>query len=250
MKPAIAVQLFTLRDLLAADFWGVLTKVKEMGYAGVEWAGLNGHSAAEAGAFAENLGLASAAMHVGMARLQDDLPALLEEARQLRTHHLVCSSLPKTMRDEAGYKTFRRQINEIAEKVKSEGFTIGYHNHDFELGTSVDGSPALAYLLRPEAGNSLLAEVDLYWVRKGGCDPLSFIQPYANRMPTIHLKDMSADESQSFAEVGSGVIDFAPILKWCERSGVKWYVVEQDICRTDPMECIRTSLKNLHKLIG
>ena len=40
----IAIQLFSLRDDAAADFFGTLEKVKAMGYDGVEFAGLYGNS--------------------------------------------------------------------------------------------------------------------------------------------------------------------------------------------------------------
>jgi len=90
--------------------------------------------------------------------------------------------------------------------------------------------------------------VDVYWVKKGGRDPLSFIQPYANRMPIIHLKDMTNDEKELFAEVGTGQIDFVPILQWGEKSGVEWYAVEQDVCPGNPMDSLKISLENLMKL--
>jgi sugar phosphate isomerase/epimerase len=67
-------------------------------------------------------------------------------------------------------------------------------------------------------------------------------------MPIIHLKDMTADEQQTFAEVGTGLIDFAPILKWGEESGVEWYAVEQDQCSGNPMDSLQISLNNLTKL--
>ena len=67
-------------------------------------------------------------------------------------------------------------------------------------------------------------------------------------MPIIHLKDMTADAEQTFAEVGTGLIDFPPILAWGERSGVEWYAVEQDRCKGNPLDSLRISLSNLLKM--
>jgi hypothetical protein len=67
-------------------------------------------------------------------------------------------------------------------------------------------------------------------------------------MPIIHLKDMAADGSEAFAEVGTGLIDFVPILEWGEANGIEWYAVEQDVCPGDPMDSLRISLNNLNRL--
>ncbi|MFC3801676.1 sugar phosphate isomerase/epimerase family protein [Cohnella sp. GCM10012308] len=247
-KPRLAVQLYTLHDRMAADLEGTLQAVREIGYDGIEWAGLHGRSPEEAGHIARRLGLDSAGMHVGADRLFEELPALIEEARLLETRHIVCSAMPERLRHPDGYREFRRRIGIVASALAAEGLTIGYHNHDFELRETIEGITALAYLLAPDADNALLAEPDVYWLVRAGVDPLTFLQPYAGRVPTIHFKDMAADESRGFAPVGTGSIAFEPIVRWCERHDVEWLIVEQDECRTDPIACIRTSLTNLRTM--
>jgi sugar phosphate isomerase/epimerase len=85
-------------------------------------------------------------------------------------------------------------------------------------------------------------------VRKTGRDPLTYIQSYGGRMPIIHLKDMTNDEEETYAEIGTGKIDFLPILRWGEANGVKWYAVEQDICKRSPLESLAISLDNLRRM--
>jgi sugar phosphate isomerase/epimerase len=65
-------------------------------------------------------------------------------------------------------------------------------------------------------------------------------------MPIIHLKDMAADGS--FGAIGTGSIDFVPILRWGEANGIEWYAVEQDICPGDPLDALNTSLTNLRAM--
>ena len=43
----LALQLYSVREDMEKDFLGTLKKVKEMGYEGVDFAGLCGYSAAE-----------------------------------------------------------------------------------------------------------------------------------------------------------------------------------------------------------
>ncbi|MNF12209.1 hypothetical protein D3C80_2136240 [compost metagenome] len=67
-------------------------------------------------------------------------------------------------------------------------------------------------------------------------------------MPILHLKDMTSDGKQYFAEIGTGLIDFAPILRWGLQSGVEWFAVEQDYCPGSPLDSLALSLENLIKL--
>ena len=47
MSFPVALQLYSVRDAMAEDFAGTIKKVKDMGYDGVEFAGLFDHSAEE-----------------------------------------------------------------------------------------------------------------------------------------------------------------------------------------------------------
>lgn len=249
MKSKTAVQLYTLREECQADFPYVLKELKRMGWSGVQFAGYHGMEPQELAALLKELGLGTAGLHVGYKRFVEELDELIREARILGTKDLVCPSTPADLRTPEGYVEVRGVLNEAAVRLKEEGLRLSYHNHAFEFETMVEGRTALEYLLEPSPGNPVLAELDVYWVKKGGYDPLIYIAPYKQRMPIIHLKDMSRDEEQTFAEIGEGSIDFKPILEWGEANGVEWYVVEQDRCRRSPMDCVETSWVNLSRLI-
>ncbi|MFK7694539.1 sugar phosphate isomerase/epimerase family protein [Paenibacillus sp. HJGM_3] len=248
MRQKFAAQLYTLRNELEQDFPGVLRELKKMGWGGVQISGLRGYTAQEIAAVLKETGLGAAGIHVSIDRLREELDVVLEEATLFNTRDVVCPYLPESVRTVEGYTAIRAELNQIAAKIAPRGFRLSYHNHAFEFETEVNGMNAMAYLLEPTPENAVLAEIDVFWVKKGGLDPLTFIQPYANRMPIIHLKDMSADERETFAEVGTGQIDFAPILQWGEANGVEWYAVEQDVCPGNPMDSLQISLNNLNKL--
>lgn len=249
MKQKTAVQLYTLREECQADFPKVLRELKRMGWAGVQFAGFHSYDPQELAAVVKETGLKAAGMHVGYQRFVEELEQLIAEARLFGTQDLICPSIPADLRNAEGYREVKRKLNEAAVRLQKENLRLSYHNHAFEFETDVDGQNALAYLLQPVPDNLLLAELDVYWVKRGGYDPATYIAPYANRMPIIHLKDMTRDEEQTFAEIGEGSIDFKPILAWGERNGIEWYVVEQDRCRRSPMDCVETSLANLSRII-
>lgn len=248
MNHKFAAQLYTVRDLLKDDFPGVLRGLKDMGWSGVQISGLFGYSKEEIAAVLKETGLKAAGVHVGLDQLRDDLQTVVEEAKAFGTKDLVCPYVPDELRTAESYMAIKHDLNEIANQLKSEGFRISYHNHDFEFDTTIEEISALEYMLDPVKENQVLAEIDTYWIKKAGRDPLEFIKKYGQRMPIIHLKDMSFDDEQTFAEVGTGAIDFKPILAWCEQNGVEWYAVEQDECPGNPMDSLQMSLRNLNKM--
>lgn len=245
IKHKLAAQLYTLRNELKQDFPGVLRDLQKMGWAAVQIDGLHGYPAAEIAAVMKETGLHTAGMHVGLERMKHDLEAVLEEAELFGTKDLICHSLPNGLQNPEGYLSVRSDLHQVASQVSGSGYRIGYHNHDFEFHTSIEGKFALEYLLEDPA---VYPEIDTYWVLKAGQDPLAFISQYASRMPILHLKDMTSDGRQYFAELGTGLIDFAPILKWGLQHGVEWFAVEQDYCPGSPLDSLATSLAHLLEL--
>lgn len=243
-----AAQLYTVREQAKQDFPGVLRALKEMGWSGVQISGLHGYPLADIVAVVNETGLGVAGIHAALDRLTTDLPQVVAEARAFATRDVVCPMLPESLRMEGGYREVRQRLNGIAAELARQDLRLSYHNHAFEFAAAVDGKSALEYLLEPSATNMLLAEPDVYWIAKGGEDPVEFMRQFKGRMPLIHLKDMTNDEHQAFAEVGTGVLDFQAILAFCETAGVEWYIVEQDVCPGNPLDSLAISLENLRRL--
>lgn len=244
-----AAQLYTLRNELEQDFPGVLRELKRMGWHAVQISGLRGYQPEEISEVLKETGLSVAGMHVSLELINNELPEVLRQAELFSTKDLVVPFLPETLRTELGYRLVKSNLNELARKLKRMGYTLSYHNHDFEFATTVEGKDALSFILEPAEDNDILAEIDVYWVKKTGRDPLTYIQSYGGRMPIIHLKDMTDDEEATFAEIGTGVIDFLPILRWGEANGINWYAVEQDVCKRPPLESLAISLDNLRRMV-
>lgn len=247
MEQKFAAQLYTVREELKEEgIRPVFKKLKEQGWPAVQISALPaGYDPKEVALALEENDLKAAGMHIGLDRLESDLEGVLKEADLYGTKDIICPFLSSELRNEAGYRKVKETLNQVAQDAPD--YRISYHNHAFEFETTIDGKDALNFLLDPTEDNKILAEIDVYWVKKGGQDPFEYIKPFANRMPIIHLKDMTADERQTYAEVGEGVIDFLPILQWGEANGIEWYAVEQDVCERPPLESLQISLNNLKK---
>jgi sugar phosphate isomerase/epimerase len=240
--------MYTLRNETARDFIGTLREVAKIGYAGVEFAGTGGLSAAELKRLLADLNLRAAGSHTGLDVLEGDLNAALDFTQEIGSEFVVCPYLPEERRRSADdYRALAEVLNRAGAACKQRGLQLCYHNHAFEF-ERFDGQYGLDILYTASDPDLVKGEIDTYWIRKGGADPAAYIRQYSGRCPLIHLKDMAADEKQSFAEVGEGTLDWPAIFAAAESGGARWYIVEQDVCQRPPLESITISLQNLRAM--
>ncbi|MGI8690673.1 MAG: sugar phosphate isomerase/epimerase family protein [Thermomicrobiales bacterium] len=244
----VALQLYTVREEAARDFVGTLEQVADIGYAGVELAGYGPLSPTELRAKLDALGMAVAGSHIALARLENELPAVIAECHILGCPTVVCPVLPHERRTEDGFRDLAVALNRIGATVQAEGLAFCYHNHAFEFEMMIGGVTAFAWLAAHTDPSLVQLELDAFWAQKAGHDPAALLARYAGRVPLVHLKDMTADAAQTFAPVGTGSVDFAPIFVAAERGGVHWYIVEQDKAEGSAIAAARTSFANLKQM--
>jgi sugar phosphate isomerase/epimerase len=227
----VGIQLYTLRAELARDLEGTIRRVAALGYAEVELAGLYERSPADLRALLDGAGLVAPSGHFPLPSLGPaELPRTIEACVALGHRWLVCPFLPANERTLDHYRRHAEHFDRVGEACRAAGLRFAYHNHDFELRAE-GGEVPLELLLRSTSPQLVDFELDLYWVTKGGGDPLDTIARHPGRFALWHVKDMDATEQRSFAEVGTGVIDFPAIFARSEQAGAKHYYVEQDVVR-------------------
>jgi len=242
----IGLQLYTVRETIKRDFVGALREVAHIGYSGVEFAGdMGGYAPRELRRLLDDLGLRPIGGHVGIDDLNRGLEQTLERYAALGARYVGVAWLPPAYRNADGWLRAGKLMEQAALKARSHGLVFHYHNHDFEFERLPNGKYGLDQLFESTDPGLVKAELDVYWVKKGGEDPILYIQKLAGRVPLIHLKDMTADEQRTFACVGDGVLDFQAILAAGDASGVDWYIVEQDICPRGELESARRSYENI-----
>ncbi|MGM5471305.1 sugar phosphate isomerase/epimerase family protein [Flavobacteriaceae bacterium LMO-SS05] len=254
--------LYTVRDAMAVDAKGTLQAVADAGYAYIEAAGYNDGtfynlSPKEFKALLDELGLSPISTHQGSVTL-DNADAMIADVKAAGFRYFVIPVPPmglfrydnstSTMSMTGGAENLANILNTLGEKCKNAGLQLLYHNHDFEFKTDQDGIVPIDYLLAHTNPDFVNFQMDLYWVTKAGADPLAYFETYPGRFKIWHVKDM--DEQGRFAPVGTGQIDFANILAQKDRSGMRYYMVEQDqTFGMSPLEAIKISHQGL-KTIG
>lgn len=241
----IGLQLYTLRNLAETDFTGMLQKVAEIGYQGVEFAGYGGLSAHALRDLLDGLGMKAASSHIALPLLESD--ESLEYAAQVGIPYVVCPWLDESSRTSMDdYRRVAERLVRIEERARNHGLTLCYHNHAFEFELMEGGRTAWDVLF--EAAPPVKAELDVYWVQRAGMSAQATLRKFNGRCPLVHVKDMAADAERSFAELGTGTLDLPDIIKTAADIGADWYFVEQDVCKRDPLESITISYKYLQRI--
>ena len=268
----IALQLYSVRGDLEKDFFGTIRAVKEIGYAGVEFAGLYGHDPLEVKAFCEELGIVPLSAHVPFQDFMADMDGTVATYKALGVRYVAIPYLTEDLRPgQPGFRTVIDGMKVIGAKLKEAGIVQQYHNHDFEF-VKLDGEYALDILYKEIGPELLQTQLDTCWVNVGGEVPADYIRKYAGRIPTVHLKDFVGSKSENMygliglegseakaddsrfqlRPVGSGRQDFPAIVAAADEGGAQWYIVEQDepSMGLTPMECAAKSFGYLAENIA
>lgn len=247
-ESCIAAQLYTLRDMLKTplEIAATLKKVKQIGYDAVQVSGMGKIDPAELAAILDGEGLTCCATHISLDLMRGNPGQVIEQHKLWRCQYTAIGSFKAESKEE--WLKFAADYNAIAGQYEKSGLQIGYHNHSHELA-HYDGTSALQLLI-DHLNASVWMEIDTYWIVHGGGDPIQWIGKVAGRIPCVHLKDMAvtAERAQLMAEVGEGNLNWPGILSACKKAGVKWYIVEQDICQRDPLESLEISSRNLKEM--
>lgn len=247
-RPIVALQLYTLRDIIGNDTKDVLRQVKEMGYEGVELAGYGSLSREEFKAALDENDLTVTSTHAGIDKLENNFDEVVDDAKTFGYQFVGVAWIDEEYRTtKENWISTAKRLNEIGKRLRDDaGLTLFYHNHDFELTEIFDGERGLDLLYENSEAQFVQAELDTYWIQKGGANPTEYLKKYSGRTPLLHIKDMREDGD--FAEIGTGVLDWPSIFAAAESGGVTAYIVEQDTCPGNPLDSVKTSIENLKKM--
>ncbi len=254
--------LYTVRDDMGKDPIKTLQAVADAGYINIEAAGYNdgkfyNMSPADFKKSVQSMGLNPISTHQGSVTLEN-AEAMMADVKAAGFQYFVVPVPPMgffksnpengTMGMTGGAANLAEILTLLGKKANKTGLELLYHNHDFEFIKDEEGIVTIDYLLENTDAKYVNFQMDLFWVTKAGADPVAYFEKYPDRFKLWHVKDMDAEGR--FAPVGNGTIDFARILAQKELSGMKYYMVEQDMTfdGMKPLEVIKISHKGLKKI--
>jgi sugar phosphate isomerase/epimerase len=241
---APGIQLYTVDKELKANVEETLKKVRAIGYGEVETAGFGGYSPKQFRTALENAGLKCSSSHffnVG----SGDPNQIFEAANSLGVHYIVSSGISRFTDRPAGtamkdddYKAMAEFFNDIGKQAKQAGLQFAYHNHNFEFQDLGQEKIGYDVLIENTDADLVKLELDCGWMVAASHSPVRYFQRYPNRYRMVHIKDFvkPTQPSTSLASqdvpqgtvLGTGYIDYHPILKAAKAAGVEHFYVEQE----------------------
>lgn len=237
----VSVQLYTVRELLTEDTAGTLKRIAEIGFTQVEpFAFLSFGDALRQGL--SEAGLSAPTTHQGF--IGGDLDEVFGAAKELGIETVIDPFVaPDKWQSAAGVAQTAEQLNAAAEVAARHGIRVGYHNHDHEISSTIEGVTALEFFagkLAPE----VVLEVDTYWVAVGGVDPVAYLPKLGDRVVALHIKDgPGTHETKDQVAVGQGSL---PVEQIIAAAPDALRVIELDDSRGDRFQAVADSFAFLN----
>jgi len=250
----IGLQLYSIRDSINRDVPAAIAKVSNMGYKFVEPAGYKegkfyGMEPAAFKTLCETNGLTVLSSHSS-----HNLPdSATREATMawwddcIAAHSAVgVKYLVQPSMGESAYtsldtlKLYCDYFNAVGEKCKAKGIRFGYHNHDKEFSTKIDGQTVYDFMVANTDPAKVTFEMDLYWTVVGGANPVDYFNKYPGRFELWHIKDKE--------EVGaSGMMDFKAYWENAAKAGLQYGIVEVEEYNFDEFTSCKKSIDFLNE---
>lgn len=238
----VGLQLYTVRRAMQDSVERTLEQVARIGYREVEFAGYFGRSAKDIRALLDANGLTAPSAHsADLNAIRTRFAQVLEDAKVVGHRYVICASLPRSEHSADGFKRVAAEFNRAGALAAESGITLGFHNHDGEFAPLGDTNGYDILLAECDA-RLVTMQMDLYWTRRAGKDPLEYFAKYPGRFASVHVKDMDADGRM--VEVGGGQLPFASYFAQAGHAGIRHYFVEHDN-PADPMASIAASYRYL-----
>ncbi len=248
----LALQLYSVRNELAADTRGTLKAVADMGYEGVEFAGGPQNTAEELKGYLDEFGLLCCGWHTPWGLVQPDkLDETIEFNKTLGNRFVIVPGLPGDLTgSREAWTKLAAQFNGIADTLGGHDMVTGYHNHHTEFRL-LDGEMPWDTLFG-NTGDGVVMQLDTGNALHGDADILDILERYSGRAGTVHLKPYSASQATDGghgafrAVIGEDESPWDEIFRICEATGgTQWYIVEYESDAYEPLDAVDRCLKGL-----
>jgi len=251
----IGVQLYSFRNQFKNDVPGTLMKIREMGITKLEGGGSYGLTHAEFKKMLDDHKMKVVSIGADFEQLRSDVYSVIGNAKAYGAKYVVCFWIPHEK--EFTVENAREALdvfNNAGKTLRENGITLCYHPHGYEFRPYESGT-LFDYLVTRSNPQYLNFEMDVFWIKHPGQDPVELLKKYPGRFQLMHLKDRkpgTPGNQEGHADVetnvvlGQGDVGIAGIMKVARRYGVKHFFIEDESSRS--LEQVPQSLAYLKKL--
>ncbi|MGJ8692554.1 MAG: sugar phosphate isomerase/epimerase family protein [Thalassotalea sp.] len=254
----IGLQLYSLRNQMKEDLPQAIKQVSDWGIRNVEAGGaLYGFSVNEFKAELEKNNLALVSADTSYDEVNTNPMGAVYKAKYYGAKYATFYWIPHN--GKTGFTIDKAQeavavLNKAGKLMQAHGITLQYHPHGYEFQKFEDGT-VLDYMLKNVTEAKF--QMDVFWMKQGGMDPLALLQKYPGKFTSLHLKDRligSPNSSNGAADVetqvvlGSGDVGIAGVVAEAKKQGIRYFFIEDESSRV--LQQVPKSLHYLHQLDG
>ena len=236
----VALQLYSLRNEMKIDPVKYHGLISEWGISALEGGGEYGMSTDEYANLLANNDLRIIGVGAEYLQLTKDIQPIIDQAKKYGAKYATCYWIPHTEGPISmeEIKIATALFNAVGAELKKEGITFLYHPHGYEFAKDRN-KVRFNYML--ENANNFAFNMDVFWVKMGGGDPLKIMKKYPGKFPILHLKDRregtpGSKNGQGDVEtnvvLGTGDIDIAGIIKEAKKQGTEYLTIEDESSRS------------------
>lgn len=252
----IGLQLYSLREQFKKDVPSTLRKIRSWDIREVEGGGTYGLSLEEYKKLLKENKIDVVSVGADFDMLKKDPKKAVEEAKKFNAKFVVCYWIPHDGDnfDINNIKEAVEVFSNAGKVLKENGISLCYHPHGYEFRPYENGT-LFDYLVANTNPDHFNFEMDVFWVKHPGQDPVAILRKYPNRFLLLHLKDRrhgtegnqnGRADVETNVPLGTGDVGIAEVIREAKKIGVKHYFIEDESSRCEAQ--IPESIKFLESL--
>lgn len=234
----IGLQLYSLRNQFKTDVPGTLELVEGWGIREIEGGGTYGLPMDEFKKMLKENKMKMVSVGSDFNELRDNPQAAVDQAKAFGAKYVVCFWIPHDG-DAFTLDNMKEAVNvfnKAGKLLADNGLSLCYHPHGYEFRPYQDGT-LFDYLVKETDPRYLNFEMDVFWVKHPGQDPVALLKKYPKRFLLMHLKDRkhgTVGNQNGHADVetnvvlGTGDVGIAEVMREAKKAGVKHYFIEDE----------------------
>ncbi|HTE34093.1 MAG TPA: sugar phosphate isomerase/epimerase [Chryseolinea sp.] len=239
----IGLQLYSLRNQFAKDAAGTMARVKDMGVKEIELSGTYGLDFPEFIKIIAENELTVVSFGTEFEKLRDFPQAVADEARSYGAKYVVCSWIPHEDGSFTSSDVDRAAevFNDAGKIMARNGLLLCYHPHGYEFKVEGD-STIFNYVMKKFDTRFVQFEMDVFWLKQAGQDPIELLKKYRSRWVLMHLKDRKRGtpdshdghaDDESNVVLGDGDVGISEIMAEAKRMGIQHFFIEDESSRAE-----------------
>jgi sugar phosphate isomerase/epimerase len=247
-KGFVGIQLYSVKGQMGTDALGTLKALSGIGYKYVEHANyvdrkFYKYAPADFKKVLDDNGLLMHSGHTVMGKQHWDVAKndftdawkyTVEDAAVVGQKYVISPWLDQSMRNNMDdFKRYMDVFNKSGELCQKSGMKFGYHNHDFEFTTMLDGKKLYDLILANTDPKLVAQQLDMGNLYNGGAIAGDIVKQYPGRFELMHVKDeikstSASGEKYESTVLGKGIVNTRAVTDEGRKGGTTYFIIEQE----------------------